>query len=185
MDGVVKAKGERLEAKVAKGERLEAKVAKGERLMAKGEPDNMTEWRLWPAGGKYYYYVANSGQVLILHKKSRKFDIKRQHIDPYSPAAQIRHKQGLNYARLTGRGPLSNMSVHPVVASLYCQKRHLFTTEVDHIDGNKYNNNAANLRWVTHKENIHFYLAQKFGEVVIRPLQQAMWYWGKEAWCFK
>lgn len=44
--------------------------------------------------------------------------------------------------------------IHRVVAETWCEK--LDTNErlvVDHIDGDKYNNLASNLRWVTYKEN--------------------------------
>ena len=42
--------------------------------------------------------------------------------------------------------------IHRLVAEAFIPKP-LGATEVDHIDGNKYNNRVENLRWVTHKEN--------------------------------
>lgn len=42
--------------------------------------------------------------------------------------------------------------VHRAVAELFVPNPNNYN-EVDHIDGNKFNNRADNLRWVTHKEN--------------------------------
>lgn len=46
--------------------------------------------------------------------------------------------------------------VHKAVAKLFCDNPNNYK-EVDHIDGNKQNNNYTNLEWVTHKENMRRY----------------------------
>ena len=55
--------------------------------------------------------------------------------------------------RLTLNGVKRNYLVHRLVATAFIpnpeRKR-----EVNHIDGNKANNNVANLEWATHKENL-------------------------------
>lgn len=45
-----------------------------------------------------------------------------------------------------------NYLVHRVVASIHCEG-YAPGLQVDHIDGNKLNNDPTNLEWVTHKEN--------------------------------
>lgn len=45
-----------------------------------------------------------------------------------------------------------NIKVHTLVANAFCEKRE-GAGEVNHIDGNKHNNAASNLEWVTSSEN--------------------------------
>lgn len=49
------------------------------------------------------------------------------------------------------------MNLHKIVAILYVPGRDLFRNHVDHIDNNRYNNAASNLRWVTRSENMRAY----------------------------
>ena len=44
--------------------------------------------------------------------------------------------------------------VHRIVANTYIDNP-LNKPQIDHIDGNKFNNNISNLRWVTQLENRH------------------------------
>jgi hypothetical protein len=46
-----------------------------------------------------------------------------------------------------------SVSVHRMVATCFCENP-LDKPFVNHIDGNKLNNNASNLEWVTHSENM-------------------------------
>lgn len=61
------------------------------------------------------------------------------------------------YVALCDKGKKKTKRVHRIVAEAFCLK-HYDDTEVNHIDGDKKNNNAENLEWVTKSENvIHSY----------------------------
>lgn len=67
-------------------------------------------------------------------------------------APQTTHRSG--YAKVTIRikGKNTNIPVHRAVASAFCDGYEEWLV-VDHIDNNKLNNSASNLRWVTASEN--------------------------------
>lgn len=89
---------------------------------------------IWkPLPNRSPYYVSNLGNV----KKCDK--IKKLSIDSNG------------YLRTTINGK-SNY-VHRLVAKVFCNKDDDTKILVDHIDRNKTNNKAINLRWVTAKEN--------------------------------
>lgn len=94
------------------------------------------EWRDWPRGG---YRVSNLGRVM-----STKYG--------------ERLVQGVavanGYLYVTLPDPARRMiQLHRAVARLFAAPRP-GATEVDHIDRDKHNNRADNLRWVTHTENM-------------------------------
>jgi len=62
---------------------------------------------------------------------------------------------GKGYGRvfLCKNNKVSTKYVHRLVASAWCINA-LNYNEVNHIDGNKENNNASNLEWVTRKQNV-------------------------------
>lgn len=61
-----------------------------------------------------------------------------------------------SYAKVTLRidGKPKRLSVHRLIAYLFCNPpANYFELEVDHLDGDHFNNNAENLEWVTCTEN--------------------------------
>ena len=60
------------------------------------------------------------------------------------------------YVNMSANGKYRSSSVHRLVAEAFCKKGPR-QGEVDHIDGNKFNNNASNLRWMTHLGNVRAY----------------------------
>ena len=56
------------------------------------------------------------------------------------------------YVSLSKKDRKRNLTVHRLVASAFCQKAE-GKDQVDHIDGDRRNNRAENLRWCTGKEN--------------------------------
>lgn len=54
---------------------------------------------------------------------------------------------------LSKEGKKKSHNIHRLVAEAFIL-RPVGTTEVNHIDGNKHNNNVNNLEWVTQKENL-------------------------------
>ena len=62
--------------------------------------------------------------------------------------------------------------IHRLVAETFLVKpsdRH----EVNHIDGDRYNNSVENLEWVTHRENMMH--AVRAGLVTTKPANKARW----------
>ena len=136
--------------------------------------DNRTEWRLLPYPGKRtYYYASNVGQILSWQTKVHVHALKvcKSNIVPGN------EKRFAPYLKVNNAGcPIYSKSVHRLVASVFCPCPSLFHNQVDHIDGNPFNNNAANLRWVTQSENMRARYALKRGEIVISPLQKVMFH---------
>ena len=56
----------------------------------------------------------------------------------------------------TEEGTKKFFSIHRLVAEAFCEKPKNYddTWEVNHKDHNKLNNNASNLEWVSHRDNV-------------------------------
>ncbi len=89
------------------------------------------------------YQVSNLGNVKSLHY----FGGDKEHI--MHPALS---KSGYLLVTLTKNKKHAATSVHVIVAKAFVDNK-CGKTQVNHIDGNKRNNNAENLEWVTAKEN--------------------------------
>ena len=69
-------------------------------------------------------------------------------------------KEGYHYVRLNKNGKGKKFYIHRLIAEYYIpnpdNKSH-----IDHIDGNKLNNNINNLRWVTNGENMNAFKSKR------------------------
>lgn len=95
------------------------------------------------------YIVSNLGNVMslprtILNRLGREYTV-----DGFTLSKRI-SDTGYENVYL---GNSASKSVHRLVAEAFVQNPNRFS-EVNHIDGNKKNNCASNLEWVTHSENI-------------------------------
>lgn len=83
------------------------------------------------------YLISNTGKVKGL---------KRNKI--------LRNQQGIHYlqVQLNKNGKGKTKTIHRLVAQAFIENP-LCKPEVNHIDGNKLNNNVCNLEWVTSSEN--------------------------------
>jgi hypothetical protein len=97
----------------------------------------MEEWRVVEETGGFLS-VSNYGRV----KGARKI------LKP-----QIDHK-GYERLRFTVQRERMSARVHRLVAQTFIPNP-FNKPQVNHIDGNKCNNNVSNLEWVTNKENAH------------------------------
>lgn len=94
---------------------------------------------------RYNYYVTDDGQVWS--ERSKKF--LTQHPD----------KDGYMKVRLSSYdlapGKTHSYSVHRLILENFNPCVNMEKLQVNHIDGNKANNNLSNLEWVTCEENIY------------------------------
>ncbi len=96
---------------------------------------------------KYDYYALENGN--IYSEKTNK--ILSKHLD----------KDGYEKVRLISEDGRHTYSVHRLILENFYPIDNMENLQVNHIDGNKQNNNLSNLEWVTSKENtIH---AHKIG----------------------
>lgn len=96
----------------------------------------IVEYNLNPDDGVVYennYVVFSNGMIFNLHGERIVGHINR---DGY----------------INGIINRKNMQFHRIIASIFC-KREIGKNYINHIDGNKQNNNADNLEWVTRSEN--------------------------------
>lgn len=63
-------------------------------------------------------------------------------------------KRGYALIIVSINGKPQKLSIHRLVAETFIPQNDLHKVIVNHIDGNKLNNNATNLEWCTHKENV-------------------------------
>lgn len=137
------------------------------------EFDNLTIWRIVEKNRKGNTYVTNYGGSLQI-TKSGKHKMRRQRIC-ISPAMLAKSiHQG--YKRFTGVSCISGKLVHRVIYQAFHPDEDITRKQIDHIDGNMFNNRVDNLRSCTNLENAHFAKQIRRGEVIITNLQKSLFY---------
>lgn len=129
-----------------------------------------------PYEGKYAVYYATFYGRIVWRKFGRWGVVLYHKNQPYSPAAHKAHNVTLMYRQIAGRGVLKNKLVHRLVAMSWVPAGELWQTQVDHIDGNRFNNRADNLRWCNDSENKRYASAIRRGETIISNLQKCLFY---------
>ena len=85
-------------------------------------------------------------------------------------------KDGYVYVSLYYNKKSYIKTLHGLVAKTFINKDDNNNLEVNHIDGNKLNNNIDNLEWITHKDNIKHAWNNKLFE----PVREASRRYGKD-----
>ena len=84
------------------------------------------------------YLISNTGELLSKRLK---------------PMATFDNGRGYLIVQLRVNGKPLTKAIHRLVAEAWIPNPDNLS-DVDHIDGDRYNNHVDNLRWVTHGENI-------------------------------
>ena len=87
------------------------------------------------------YQISNLGRVKSLPRQKTKGGILKQFSTEYLVVSMVEN------------GKIKKIKVHRLVAETFIPNPNNLP-QVNHIDGNKFNNNMNNLEWVTSKENI-------------------------------
>lgn len=92
-----------------------------------------------------YYYITDKGHIE---------NKERHRLKPFD------NGHGYLCVSLNSKGERKNFYIHRLVATMYIDNPKCLS-EVNHIDGNKKNNDVNNLEWVSRKENIKHAFNQK------------------------
>lgn len=101
------------------------------------------------------YEVSNFGNVRSLDRKVIQKNAFGTYSDVIYKGQLLKFQKAKNgYLYFNARSQTSNKTLKPhrLVAILFVENPHLYL-EVNHIDGNKENNNYTNLEWCTPKQN--------------------------------
>lgn len=116
-----------------------------------------------------YYMVSNLGRVKSLNRsiitekssrvtKSGNFSKGGRTTIEFTEKILKPEVLSTGYLRITlrdGKGNRARPRIHQLVATAFIANPE-DKPEIDHIDGNRKNNRADNLRWVTHEENVRY-----------------------------
>lgn len=125
-------------------------------MITKQATANHEEWKTVPGFGSYL--VSNAGKVKSCDRDEL---IESKRCEPYVRSRAGRElkqavdRYGYMKVVLLKNGKPHYLTVHRLVAMAFVPNPRNLNT-VDHIDGNRENNNASNLRWVTPTENLFF-----------------------------
>ena len=89
------------------------------------------------------YEVSNMGRVRTIYTT----------IPPKVLRTRVCKSNGYDTINFTFEGKKKTFTIHSLVAKLFIRDYDGNNEVVNHIDGNKLNNDVSNLEWVTHKEN--------------------------------
>jgi hypothetical protein len=110
------------------------------------------------------YMVSNLGRVkgFYFHNPNRAFE--------YRVLQQRLNHYGYSVVRLDlsdGKKGGATVTVHPLVATTFVGSRPSEEHEVNHKDCNRANNDARNLEWLTHADNVRYSFAMGMHDNVI------------------
>lgn len=94
------------------------------------------------------YIATDTGRIYLI-KRIEKNTYMCKALKPY-----IDRQGYVEYVLTDTRGIKKHLLIHRVVAELFIPNRNTAKTQVNHIDGNKQNNDVRNLEWLTPSENI-------------------------------
>ena len=106
----------------------------------------MTTWRSIK-GYEGIYEISDTGLVRNLRVDSKNRTYPGKILTPGKTVS------GYPFVFLSVNGKSKNNMIHRLVATAFIPNPHNLP-EVNHIDGNKENNNVSNLEWCTRKENL-------------------------------
>ena len=96
------------------------------------------------------YQISNTGKIKSLERY--KDNHSKKQLVKEKIRKQIISKTGYYTCMLTKNGNLKLFKVHRIVAEAFIPNPNNYPI-INHIDGNKLNNNVSNLEWCTRSEN--------------------------------